>query len=755
MPPAPVVQGVAFAPEPRVTDPQPAPGAIVPAGPAVIAARVHDAGDDDVTLLVDGEPAQGLPVDPDGGLSSLAGVEVVLTPGVHTLAVVVDDVVVRGWQVAASSLEVLDAEEDDEGLATRLRPAPRDARVAVLIDPTRPDLAIAAAPIAALLDAVVLPTGRFEVPTTTWAALSAMAVEGAPGPAEVVLLGDIAAISPAVESALTTAGMPTARLGAPTAAGLAAAGAADAASRRPDGTRALVVGPAEPFDDALAAGLAAARLDASFVLAGATVDPATAAVIGQHEVVVLSPQLDAEVRAAVVDLLSPTAVVSDDDLDQPAALDAVVVPEGTAPARTLAAGLAAVGGRAVLLGADAATAWVARHTPDRVTLVSAEAAGTAEASAATEDPGAATVTGPPSAGPLNPLRPAVPAVPAAPAAVDPLAPARPRPLTLVGSDGSDGLDPNAPALPTTAMPPTDQATPLPDPSALGTALRRAWVDGADAPQVGAVLNPTADLRVTVSAEGPVEAATVHVTVLGYEWPGQVSIDGPDVTWTAGPRSVLPLPLEPPRPDTPTPVEVTVDLTAGGRGRHARFLAQVPLSPLATTSPEGWTVAGGSTGVTGETGRLYTYSVEVEPVTGLDVAAVEAEVTAILTDARSWTADGSLRFQRVGSHRARLRVVVATPATVDRLCGDVGLRTGGSVSCWDGYRAMLNLDRWTVGVPHFGGDLVTYRQYLVNHEVGHGLGHGHVGCPRPGMLAPVMMQQTGGVGACQPNGWPFP
>ena len=36
-----------------------------------------------------------------------------------------------------------------------------------------------------------------------------------------------------------------------------------------------------------------------------------------------------------------------------------------------------------------------------------------------------------------------------------------------------------------------------------------------------------------------------------------------------------------------------------------------------------------------------------------------------------------------------------------------------------------------------------------------LGHGHGVCPVSGARAPVMMQQTIGVGACRPNGRPLP
>ncbi|MGI9557068.1 MAG: DUF3152 domain-containing protein, partial [Solirubrobacterales bacterium] len=62
-------------------------------------------------------------------------------------------------------------------------------------------------------------------------------------------------------------------------------------------------------------------------------------------------------------------------------------------------------------------------------------------------------------------------------------------------------------------------------------------------------------------------------------------------------------------------------------------------------------------------------------------------------------------------------------------------------------------RWRGGARAFGGELMDYRRYLINHEVGHTLGRWHRGCPAPKARAPVMMQQTKGVGECKPNPWP--
>jgi hypothetical protein len=70
------------------------------------------------------------------------------------------------------------------------------------------------------------------------------------------------------------------------------------------------------------------------------------------------------------------------------------------------------------------------------------------------------------------------------------------------------------------------------------------------------------------------------------------------------------------------------------------------------------------------------------------------------------------------------------------------------------RAVLNLMRWRHGAPAFRGNMTMYRRYLVNHEVGHVLGHSHRSCHASGARAPVMMQQTKGVGSCRANGWPL-
>jgi hypothetical protein len=165
----------------------------------------------------------------------------------------------------------------------------------------------------------------------------------------------------------------------------------------------------------------------------------------------------------------------------------------------------------------------------------------------------------------------------------------------------------------------------------------------------------------------------------------------------------------------------------------------------------WLVAKGRSAVAGRSGRLLRYRVAVErDISGLDVDQFAARVSGILADPRSWTAGGTWRLQRVGPGQPRdFTIYLATPATRDRLCA---MGYDRYTSCRNGNSVVLNVDRWVHAVPRY--DVETYRTYLVNHETGHRLGHGHDRCPGKGEPAPIMQQQTLGLHGCLPNPWPY-
>lgn len=150
-----------------------------------------------------------------------------------------------------------------------------------------------------------------------------------------------------------------------------------------------------------------------------------------------------------------------------------------------------------------------------------------------------------------------------------------------------------------------------------------------------------------------------------------------------------------------------------------------------------------------------FAVAVETGIGVDVLELAAFVDTVLSDERSWIGDGVTGFERVSSDQpVDFVIVVATPDTVDRLCAP--LQTAGRYSCAANGWVALNLRRWMTATPEWPASLEMYRHYLVNHEVGHYiLGPDHPGCPEPGALAPIMMQQTIDLAGCRPNGWVFP
>lgn len=154
------------------------------------------------------------------------------------------------------------------------------------------------------------------------------------------------------------------------------------------------------------------------------------------------------------------------------------------------------------------------------------------------------------------------------------------------------------------------------------------------------------------------------------------------------------------------------------------------------------------------GTIRRYKVEVEG--GIDLSSTEAahEIADILANPRGWTADGHDGFQLVSSGPADFVIKIATPDTVDKICGAAGLLTHGEVNCDVGATVVVNLKRWMLGSPEFDGPISGYRALIINHEVGHRIGHHHEGCPGPGKPAPVMMQQIKGLHGCVANQWPY-
>ncbi|MEW2401467.1 DUF3152 domain-containing protein [Streptomyces sp. NPDC046862] len=234
-----------------------------------------------------------------------------------------------------------------------------------------------------------------------------------------------------------------------------------------------------------------------------------------------------------------------------------------------------------------------------------------------------------------------------------------------------------------------------------------------------------------------------------------------VGWTSGDKGELPdeaasttraRPTSAPSRTTPSPTAPKspsgTPSSAAKPGTSAPSRIDIPSS-----GPGTYTSASGGSAKVGK-GRTLRYRVDVEDGIELSTEDVAEEVERILADPRGWTTDGRSAFQRVSGGATDFVVRVATPGTVDAVCGKSGLDTGGEYNCSAGDDVMVNLKRWQLATPVYAKDVTAYRALIINHELGHYLGHGHTGCPGKGKPAPAMMQQIKGMNGCVPNVWPY-
>lgn len=219
----------------------------------------------------------------------------------------------------------------------------------------------------------------------------------------------------------------------------------------------------------------------------------------------------------------------------------------------------------------------------------------------------------------------------------------------------------------------------------------------------------------------------------------------------------------------------------GDGNYAKEIPTGALpegGPFTASGAGTWRVLPGTTPQVGQgTQQVFTYTVEIED--GLDTAgqggddAFARMVDLTLSNPESWTKDPRFAFRRVDQGDPDFRISLTTQMSTRQVCGyDIPLDT----SCYDPAidRVVLNEARWVRGAVAFQGDIGSYRQYQINHEVGHAIGfYQHQPCETDSGLAPVMMQQSFGTAdndiakldpegvvpmdgkTCRFNPWPFP
>jgi hypothetical protein len=267
----------------------------------------------------------------------------------------------------------------------------------------------------------------------------------------------------------------------------------------------------------------------------------------------------------------------------------------------------------------------------------------------------------------------------------------------------------------------------------------------------------------------VTVVVVYQTVTGTSAPSAPFVEGP----AQGPPTINPVGTSiigaPPKGLTQFDANLPTGILPDG-------------GPFTEAGAKTWHIVPGAEPQVGQgTTKVFTYTVEVED--GIDTTSFGGDdgfarmVSQTLNNPKSWTHNPQFAFVHADGGKPDFRVSLTTPATAHDGCGyEIPIET----SCYNpSYapdrqpRVFINEARWVRGAVPFQGDVGSYRQYLINHEVGHAIGYQrHEPCDENGGLAPVMMQQTFATNnndaarfdpqwvkpdgkACRFNPWPYP
>jgi len=148
-------------------------------------------------------------------------------------------------------------------------------------------------------------------------------------------------------------------------------------------------------------------------------------------------------------------------------------------------------------------------------------------------------------------------------------------------------------------------------------------------------------------------------------------------------------------------------------------------------------------------KTIKYNIIVPDKFKLDKKRVTEKINKVLCDKRGWLGHG-YKF-KYSENSPKFTITFRTSADIRKTCGFSGL------SCADLEKGVVyfNIRRWKLGNTKSKLSLHQYRIYMINHEVGHMLGRGHVKFAQfSGGPCPVMVQQTLGIGKLEPNPWPL-
>jgi Protein of unknown function (DUF3152) len=149
-------------------------------------------------------------------------------------------------------------------------------------------------------------------------------------------------------------------------------------------------------------------------------------------------------------------------------------------------------------------------------------------------------------------------------------------------------------------------------------------------------------------------------------------------------------------------------------------------------------------------KIRRYCVAARGVSEAVLPEYKHKLAAVYADPRGWGQGGvALVYVESGCDYTAWLSAPGSMTSFGGVCDSY-------YSCRSGRNVVVNFDRWMGATDPWnaaGGSLEDYRVMVINHETGHWLGFGHLNCPGPGQLAPVMQQQSISLQGCKFNPWP--
>lgn len=159
---------------------------------------------------------------------------------------------------------------------------------------------------------------------------------------------------------------------------------------------------------------------------------------------------------------------------------------------------------------------------------------------------------------------------------------------------------------------------------------------------------------------------------------------------------------------------------------------------------------------GKPAHQYSYCVSTKGDVGGSKTQQEFEnsIFRTLNDPRGWPRAGATFTYSSDSSSCDFVIYLSQPTLMTLFSGDCS----DEYSCRVGDNVIINEDRWNGATPQMlkaGMSLSRYRIMVINHEVGHRLGHidNDPSCPAPKAPAPLMQEQSMSLRGCKPNEWP--